>query len=526
VRAGLLILSALLSFALPGPEASHAPHIPAIVFTSGRDDGDLVVMRRDGTHRRALTSSARNDEAPSWSPSGRLVAFSVLEWPYSTLQVLDLSSGRTRSLGEGSNADWSPDGRRLVFVTRSASFDLAVADADGSNRRVLGVTDLGVNATSKPAWSPQGDRLAFVGRQGLYVVGSNGSGARRIASVGRGGGASWSPSGERIVFDCATETAALCMVRSDGTGLREVTPRGHLPSWSPRGGLIAAANYAHGTIVLFRLDGSVARELPARIDGAPDWSPDGSRIVVSHSAGAGNRLYATDPDGSRLARLTQSFIGDDLGAAWSPNRRWIVFHRQLVHRCSLELLDVRTGRLRRLLRTRTGQFCFERPDWSRDGRRILYTRKGDLWVISRGGGRPVRITHSRVIESSPRWAPDGRSVAFVARGGIWLLRDGSRRLLVSRGGRFAWSHDGSMLAYEGYETPTSPTSIYVRSGSGPAQLLFQYGSGPPSWSPNDQRIAFLLSDAELTGWSLAIGDLSGHAKEIVGDDPMCPDWRG
>lgn len=96
---------------------------------------------------------------------------------------------------------------------------------------------------------------------------------------------------------------------------------------------------------------------------------------------------------------------------------------------------------------------------------------------------------------------------------------------MDNAGRFAWSHDGSMLAYEGYATPTSPTSIYLRVGSQPPRMLFQHGSGLPSWSPDDDRIVFLLSDPELTGWSLAIGDMAGNAQPIFGGDAMSPDWR-
>jgi Tol biopolymer transport system component len=526
VRIGPSLVLAVFISLVPSAHGVELRAIPPIVFSTSRADGDLVIQRADGSGRRVATRGSRNDSSPSWSPEGTRVAFTEFTTPGIRINVLDLKTGRVRFLGHGANPDWSPDGKRLVFIAFGKEPDLATMDATGANRRLLGVTAARVHARTRPAWAPRGPRIAFVGGRGLFVVDEDGSELRRLTVKGKGGGASWSPSGRRIAFDCGTRAAAVCVVRPNGSaGLKNVTRKGHHPSWSPRGNLIALASYNRSAIILVRPDGTFVRELPAKLDTSPDWSPDGRRLVVSHSAGSGHRLYATDPDANRLERLTEGFINEDLASAWSPNGRWIAFHRQLVNRCFLELLDIETGRVRHLLQTRTDQSCFERPDWSHDGRSILYARKGDLWVISRRGGRPRRVTRSKVEEQSPRWAPDGRSIGFVARGGIWLLRDGRRRLLVDDANRFAWSHDGSMLAYEGYETPTSPTSIYLRVGSQPPRMLFQYGSGPPSWSPDDDRIVFLLSDPKLRGGSLAIGDMAGNAQSVFGGDAMSPDWR-
>ncbi|MEN8008280.1 MAG: winged helix-turn-helix domain-containing protein [Candidatus Krumholzibacteriota bacterium] len=66
----------------------------------------------------------------------------------------------TRSTRWEYEADFSPDGRRVVFVSaRSGKPELWLVDHDGQNLRRL--TSLEAAAISNPRWSPRGDRIAF-----------------------------------------------------------------------------------------------------------------------------------------------------------------------------------------------------------------------------------------------------------------------------------------------------------------------------------------------------------------------------
>src|SRR5512134_3228159 len=38
----------------------------------------------------------------------------------------------------------------------------------------------------------------------------------------------------------------------------------------------------------------------------------------------------------------------------------------------------------------------------------------DVWLVSSGGGEPVRLTTSRKNDSQPRWSPDSKRIAFVS----------------------------------------------------------------------------------------------------------------
>jgi hypothetical protein len=68
------------------------------------------------------------------------------------------------------------------------------------------------------------------------------------------------------------------------------------------------------------------------------------------------------------------------------------------------VIDPATGSARQL--TRDGASS---PSWSPDGRRLAVVHDGWIELIGSAGGRPRRLTRSRV----PAWAPNGKELAFV-----------------------------------------------------------------------------------------------------------------
>ena len=524
MRIVLVLTVAALAGSIGGAEARPAAPVPPIVFSSARLDRDLIVMRPDGSRRRLVTPSGRDDSSPSWSPDGFHVAFSFYNGRRERVAVLGLRSGRVQDLGDGFNPDWSPDGRRLVFLDAENFDDLVTMNADGSGRRKLNLTGLGIDEQTDPSWSPDGTKIAFVG-DGLYVVDGSGGDRRRVRPEGTAGRATWSPDGHRLAFDCVTNRFEVCVVGSDGSRLRGLTRLGAHPTWSPRGDLIAVTRGDTAPrILLLRPGGKLARVVKG-LAADPDWSPDGRELVATHEIGGGARLYATGPSGQSLERLTED-RGRAGSAAWSPDGRWIAFRRFRGRRCSLRLLNVATRRARTLLLRVPGPWCIDQPGWSPDGRRILYSAGGDLWSIARQGGRPRRLTRTRGREESPRYAPDSRSIAFVARGGIWLLRPGGKRsLLVAGGYDFSWSHDGRTLAYLVWDGQRETFDLYVREEQAPARKVYDSVADAPSWSPNDSLLAFTYSTSDPDPISIvAVSDLAGNARDLF-DDATQPDWR-
>jgi Tol biopolymer transport system component len=169
--------------------------------TSGSEG--LYVVNADGSnvHRLANYEYVYVNR-PVWSPDGGKIAFSAGvqfpdgEWE-SNIYVIDADGSNVQRLTQhaGSNiqADWSPDGKQLVFdSTRNGSWEIFVMDADGSNVQRLTHND---KVDARPVWSPDGQRIVFhSNRDGsldqpgayseyeIYVMDADGGNVERITS--------------------------------------------------------------------------------------------------------------------------------------------------------------------------------------------------------------------------------------------------------------------------------------------------------------------------------------------------------
>jgi Tol biopolymer transport system component len=194
------------------------------------------------------------------------------------------------------------------------------------------------------------------------------------------GAAAVSPDGRRVCFPVRRAgRSTLHCAGTDGAGARAIAEsldvRG-APSWSPDGRWIAIGAMDSSAVRVFKIpvNGGAAVRLVNAVSSNPVWSPDGTYVLYSGvPRGRNVPVSAVSPDGRSRAfpALSVDRVGDSY--RFLPGGRELVVKLGGFRRQDFWLLDVATGRRRRLTSLRPGE-SLQRFDVSPDGRRITFER--------------------------------------------------------------------------------------------------------------------------------------------------------
>jgi hypothetical protein len=164
------------------------------MIASVADDGgqrDLFVSRVAGGDRVRLTNTEAREVGPRFSPDGEHIVFTRGGGDAASPEIWGvptLGGQSVRLLADAMDGAWSPDGARLVFVSRKPGVadNLATAAADGTDVRTIMRSDGDYPFFRSPAWSPDGTQVVVV-RSAGGIAGRAPQHTRRPATRSGGG---------------------------------------------------------------------------------------------------------------------------------------------------------------------------------------------------------------------------------------------------------------------------------------------------------------------------------------------------
>ncbi len=493
---------------------AFSPDGASIAYSSDRSGSFEIYIKQfaPGSREIQITSDGEQNFQPAWSPDGKLIAYHSRH--RGGIWLVAALGGLTRQLTAfGSRPAWSRDGQMIAFQSyglpdlSQAAFGamppstLWAVPANGGAPRQITQVGKPSGGHGAPAWSPDGKRIVFVtndiGLSEVWSVSSDGNGLQRL-------GEEWanfydpvySPDGQYIYLSTASGNFRLWKVRvSPETGLPteerlEVANTGavltrHM-TVSPDGKRIAySAMTMTNNIGSVRLAPHSLASSSSPILLTQDtnyrklmhtFSPDGRQIAFNvWRQGADTEIWLMDADGGNPRQLIPEparLLG------WLPEGDRLVF----ASKGQVWIAELKSGKQTLLAGYKEGSEEFSGGHLmgkgvggfgrlSPDGKRIAFnSREGgaiNLWVASFGGGAPKQLTFDHEMMGFPSWSSDGRFLALEMKRG-----------------------DDTHIA------------VIPSDGGTPTQLTFEPGqSWPGTWSPDGDKIGFVaLRDGVWNVW--------------------------
>jgi len=444
----------------------------------------------------ARTISFTTDEG-TWistdaSPDGQTLIFDLL----GDLYVLPIGGGAAKALTRGMAFDtqprFSPDGRHIAFVSdRDGSENIWIMTTDGGNARPL--TSGKDTVFISPEWTPDGGGIVAAK-----------TGVVRNSMV------------ELWLYSVA-DGKAECIINREKNGLTALGPAfgadHRFLYFSQKAASLSNSRPQIGEYQLAVYDAQTQEIYPgSNAQGAgmrPVLSPDGRWLV-----------YASRFHADTGLRLRDLFSGEE---------KWLLHPVELdVQEAQHASWDLMPG-----------------SSFTPDSKFLITTKEGKIWKVSVPDGQKTLIPFIAQVEqpigpelhseirvddgpvrarriSDPAISPDGKNVVFSALGRLWVmgLAEGTpQRLTDTDVGEFqpSWSPDGRFIVYATWENMKEAGHIYRIRASGekkPERLTKNAAYyGYPTYSPGGDKIVFVAMSRQ----SWIEGLLSAPSGSISGD---------
>lgn len=478
---------------------------------------------------------------PALSPDGRYVAYAQGGSEIMRIHVRQVSGGRPIPLSEDdsgtqTNPQWSPDGSRILFLSRGGVF--SAPSSGGSARPELPAPAAG--PVTSAAWGPDGTTIAYTVGDSLYLRPASGT-TRGLATVtdptlcqwaatGRAlacvSGNSWYSRVGHFLGNLSPSRIVVIQVRNGQvTTVTDSTSINQSPVWSRDGRWLYFVSNVLGPEDVY----AQAVTADGRAAGAPvrltvglgahgiSISADGTRIAYDVLQATANIWSLPFPPGKATqadARPLTSGAQVVEGISVSPDGEWVYFDSDVSGHSELYRQRSPNPVLPFFSAVDAEQLSFDSlddfsPAVSPDGREVAFHswRSGsrDVYLLPLGGGPEQKVVASPRQDSRAEWSPDGRAICYLifGTGGLWMVRRdaaghwGEPVERLPFGSWQAWSPDGRWLAFAEQQAGGSLLVAAPDSGA-PRVLVDTKRTGiiaeEPHWSADGRTIYFKSHD--------------------------------
>ena len=221
-------------------------------------------------------------------------------------------------------------------------------------------------------------------------------------------------------------------------------------------------------------------------------SPLGTGPAIDGTAGFNVHTMALQIPVTRLTDNPASDTDPD----WSPDGRHILFtsFRDAGNR-EIYVMNADGSGQTRLTNDPADD---DHARWSPNGQRIVWMSDlgprdltDQVYVMNADGSEPTRLTNEPTVNNDPSWSPNGRQIVFVSRRGgnpgIYVMNaDGSEPtgLTNAQDHDPSWSPDGRQIVFTSLRDGCCTEEIYVMAADGSGQTRLTNDPGfdfQPRW---------------------------------------------